>query len=170
LGKVKPKVKSIGTSLSKPGGAATARVKNSRLSANPRWGTANSASSEVLKTAVSVMRGVEASDTVIDPSVDNLKTPGSVTEIPIAMLKNVTNTFVDSMLSLLMKSLTSCSGRGFMEFTFVRMVKEYGFVRALEWAESAGIPHEHSVELMNGILWGPRTAQIHASKSASSQT
>jgi hypothetical protein len=42
-----------------------------------------------------------------------------------------------------------------MEFTFVRMVKTYGFVEASAWAESLGIPHYHSATLFSALMYGP---------------
>lgn len=133
-------------------------MKNSRLSAYPGR-AAKRAESEVVRTAALVKPGVALGPsmcTVIDPSSDSVNAPGTVNEIPIATLKNVTSTFADSLLILLMKSLTSCSDRGFMEFTFIRMVREYGFVRAQEVARATGIPHYRSAELLNAVLWGER--------------
>lgn len=82
--------------------------------------------------------------------------PAKENDIPDEALMNSATTFVDSVLSLCMKSATSCSDNGFMEFGFIGLIKECGFVEAKCWAESLGIPHEHSARLLSLLMFGPR--------------
>jgi hypothetical protein len=47
-----------------------------------------------------------------------------------------------------------------MEFGFIGLIRECGFVEAKFWAESLGIPHEHSAQLLSLLLSGPRRTKI----------
>lgn len=91
---------------------------------------------------------------ISSPNSSNLPTTEQVT--PVRAFVNITDTFVDSVLSLCMKSATSCSDSAFMEFAFIRLVGQCGFVEAKQWAESLGLPYEQSAHLLSLLMFGPR--------------
>jgi hypothetical protein len=71
-------------------------------------------------------------------------------------LKKVARTFVDSVLNLCSKSLTSCGGNPAMEHPFLLLVKDCGFIEAKCWAEGLHIPHVHSSAMLSRLMLGPR--------------
>ena len=113
---------------------------------------------EAVKVDASVKRARSnepVEHTVIEsPSAPISNFPTTEADIPLSTLKKSVITFVDSVLSLCMKSATSCSESGFMESAFIGLVKECGFAEAKCWAESLGIPHEHSARLLSALMLG----------------
>ena len=79
-----------------------------------------------------------------------------MTEMTICELKKTANTFVDSVLNLCRRSLTSCGGNPVIEEPFLLFVRECGFVEAKCWAEAIHIPHTHSGALLSALMLGPR--------------
>ena len=96
------------------------------------------------------------------PSLPISSFPASEAETPRLTSENVNTTFLDSVLSLCRKSLTSSGDNaGFAEFIFLDLVKICGVLEAKWWADALGIPHEQSYSLISTILYGvmPRVPQ-----------
>jgi len=155
--KTKLKVKSGSRPNKAPKGLPS--LLNVRGSANSH-GTLSSAGSEVTKPGVStnpdgsIEGGVPSRCTVIVPPASTCSLPGKVNDTPIAVLKNSTSTFRDSVLSLCMKSVTSCGDNGCLEFIFIGLVKKCGLIQAKAWADALHIPHERSYRFLYTLLYG----------------
>ncbi len=146
--KTRPKSKQISRSKK----AANGPSLNMRGSANSQ-GTSSKRVRGITKTEdSSIESGPSLRNSRSSPPIPNL--PHSENVILRLKSMNCAKTFLDSVLNLCIKSVTSCDDSGCLEFMFLQWVREFGLIRAKQWAELLHMPHKRSYSLLSSVLFG----------------